>query len=38
MEFYVVIKKDDALYVLTWKDTHDLVINRKKYFIKCCVL
>lgn len=29
MEFYIAIKKDDALYVLTWKDIHDLVISRK---------
>lgn len=39
MEFYVAIKKDDALlYVLTWKDIHDLVISRKKQVTKHYVL
>lgn len=34
MGFYVVIKKDDELYVLHGKLTHDLVISKKKQLTK----
>lgn len=37
MEFYVAIKKDDAsLYILIWKDIHDLAISKKKQVTKHC--
>ena len=39
MEFYVAIKKDDALlYRLTRKDIHALAIRRKKQVTKHSVM